>query len=302
MAWQKTLRDAVSTSGVGIHGGEEVHLTLQPAPPGTGIVFIREDLGIAIPARTENARDVAFATTLQLRGAEVRTVEHVLAALAGLGVTNATVELDGADVPILDGSALPFIEMLRRAGISDQGVSLAELVVKKPVAVGDRERFIELRPSPELAVDYRVKVDAPALGRQRFMGPLTPQRFTAAIAPARRLGSLGETAVGRRRASGRAQGPSEGAGDRGASAEEPRFRDEFVRHKVLDLVGDLALLEYPLRAAVVAQQAGHALHVAVMHELLAQPEAWELVEPDRVAPFTVKPYADEGEALVALVS
>jgi len=293
MTRQKTVRQPVGTTGVGIHGGEQVTLTLNPAPAGTGIVFVRVDLGIAIPARAENARDVAYATTLQLRGAEVRTVEHLLAALSGVGVTNVLVELDGPEVPILDGSALPFVEMLRKAGLTEQIGTLPELVVRKPVTVGDRERSIELRPSPELTVDYRVRVDAPAVGRQRFMGPLTPQRFTTAIAPARRLGFLGETGAPKPQGLGQGKALSNLTADRRLPSEGLRFRDEFVRHKVLDLVGDLALLEYPLRAHIVVQQGGHALHVAAVHELLAHPEAWELADPERLAPLTVRPYVGD---------
>lgn len=295
MARQRTIRQSVGTSGAGIHGGEQVSLTLLPAPPGTGIVFVRTDLGIAIPARAENARDVAYATTLQLRGAEVRTVENLLAALSGVGVTDVFVELDGAEVPILDGSALPFVEMLRKAGLVEQGGTLPEMVVRKAVTVGDRERSIELRPAPELTVDYRVRVDAPTVGSQRFMGPLTPQRFTTAIAPARRLGFLGDTGAPKRQGLGPGKTLSSLTADGRLPSEGLRFRDEFVRHKVLDLVGDLALLEYPLRAHVVVQQGGHALHVAAVHELLAHPEVWELTEPDRLAPLTVRPYIGELE-------
>ena len=300
MTRQKTVRQPVTTTGVGIHGGEQVTLTLTPAPAGTGIVFVRVDLGIAIPARAENARDMAYATTLQLRGAEVRTVEHVLAALAGVGVTNVFVELDGAEVPILDGSALPFVEMLRKAGLAEQGGTLPEMVVRKAVTVGDTERSIELRPAPELTVDYRVRVDSPTVGRQRFMGPLTPQRFTTAIAPARRLGFLDEAGAPKRRGLGQGKALSSLTADRRLPSEGLRFRDEFVRHKVLDLVGDLALLEYPLRAHVVVHQGGHALHVAAVHELLAHPEVWELVDPDRLAPLTVRPYVGELETETAV--
>jgi len=133
MAWQKTIRRAVSVQGVGIHGGEQVSLQLRPAPPGTGVVFVRTDLGISIPARAENARDLAYATTLRIRGAEARTVEHLMAAVGGTGVTNLFVDLSAAEVPILDGSSLPFVELLQRAGIADQGASLPELHVRRGV-------------------------------------------------------------------------------------------------------------------------------------------------------------------------
>jgi UDP-3-O-acyl-N-acetylglucosamine deacetylase len=167
VAWQRTIRNPVGTSGVGIHGGEQVNLTLRPAPAGTGIIFVRKDLGIAIPARAENARDQSYATTLNLRGAKARTVEHMMAALAGVGVTNVFVDLDGAEVPILDGSALPFIEMLRQAGFSDQGLSIPEMQVRKTISVGDRTRWIEMRPAAELSVDYRVSYDSVSSRRSR---------------------------------------------------------------------------------------------------------------------------------------
>jgi len=302
MACQKTVRRAVSANGVGIHGGERVALRLRPAPPGTGVVFVRTDLGISIPARAENARDLAYATTLRVRGAEARTVEHLMAAVAGVGVTNLFVDLSAAEVPILDGSALPFVELIRRAGVVDQGVSLPEMQVRRTVRVGDEERWIELRPASELVVDYLVSYDSPAVGRQRFVGAITPQRFASAIAPARTFGFLEDVASLHRRGLGLG-----GSLDNCIVVDrerilsgELRFRDEFVRHKVLDLIGDLALLEYPLRAQVVAHRAGHSLHGAAVNELLACPEAWELAEPDRLAPFTVRPYGGDIPAEVAV--
>ena len=303
MAWQRTILRTASASGVGIHGGEQVALRLRPAPPGTGIVFVRTDLGIAIPARAENARDLAYATTLRLRGSEARTVEHVMAAVFGAGVTNLFVDLSGAEVPVLDGSALPFVEMLHRAGLDDQKVSLPELRVRRVVRVGDDERWIELRPGNELAVDYRVSYESPAVGRQRFTGAVTPKSFAEAIAPARTFGFLEDVPVLRERGLGLG-GSLENCivVDRGKVLSGAlRFPDEFVRHKVLDLIGDLALLEYPLRSFVVAHKAGHALHVAAVNQLLASPEAWELVEPDRLAPLSVRPYTGEVESEAALV-
>jgi UDP-3-O-[3-hydroxymyristoyl] N-acetylglucosamine deacetylase len=302
MAWQRTIRRTVRTEGIGIHRGEHTTLELRPAPAGTGIVFVRKDLGVSIPARAENTRDLAYATTLAVRGAEVGTVEHLMAALAGMGITNVFIELDGAEVPILDGSALPFVQMVQRAGVEEQRASLPEVRITEAVRVGDGERWVELHPAGELLVDYAVRYDSPAVGEQRFRAPITPERFAAAVAPARTFGFLNEVAALRSRGLARG-GTLDNCvvvdGDRVLSGTL-RFRDEFVRHKVLDLLGDLALLEYPLRARVVARKAGHALHVKVVQELLAHPEAWELVEPDRVAPFTVHPYAGEQQTQVAL--
>jgi UDP-3-O-[3-hydroxymyristoyl] N-acetylglucosamine deacetylase len=302
MAWQRTIRRAVSTRGVGIHRGVEAKLALRPASPGTGVVFVRTDLGEAIAARAENAHDLAMATSLSRGEAEAGTVEHLLAALGGLGVSNVFVDLDGPEVPILDGSALPYVEMVERAGIEEQRVSLAEILLKDTIRVGDAERFIELRPAPRLAVDYRISFASPAVGEQRFAGLLTPDRFASAIAPARTFGFLEEVEALRARGLGKG-GSLENCVvvDNGrVISGRLRFPDEFVRHKVLDLIGDLALLEYPLRAEVAACRAGHSLHVAAVHALLGRPEAWELVEPDRVAPFTVQPLRAEWEAEAAL--
>ncbi len=270
MAWQKTIRRTVRTEGVGIHRGEHTKLELRPAPAGTGIVFVRKDLGVSIPARAENTRDLAYATTLAVRGAEVGTIEHLMA--------------------------------LKRAGVEEQRVSLPEVRLTEVVRVGDAERWVELHPARELLVDYSVRYDSVAVGQQQFLAPITPARFASAIAPARTFGFLNEVAALRSRGLARG-GTLDNCvvvdGERILSGSL-RFRDEFVRHKVLDLLGDLALLEYPLRARVVARKAGHALHVKVVQELLAHPEVWELVEPDRVAPFTVHPYAGELQTQVAL--
>jgi UDP-3-O-[3-hydroxymyristoyl] N-acetylglucosamine deacetylase len=302
MAWQSTIRRAVEAAGVGIHRGEHVRLQLRPAPAGTGIVFVRTDVGVAIPARAENARHLAYATRLSLRGAEVGTVEHLLAALAGMGVTNAFVDVDGPEVPILDGSALPFVHLLRRAGVVEQGVSFPEVRVLEPIRVGDADRWVELRPARELTVDYLVRFDSKAVGQQRFVGRLSPSRFAASVAPARTFGFLNEVEElrGRGLALGGTLENCVVVDDERILSGALRFPDEFVRHKVLDLLGDLALLEYPLRAEVVARKAGHSLHVAVVQDLLARPETWELVEPERVAPFTVRPYEGEPESTVAL--
>jgi UDP-3-O-[3-hydroxymyristoyl] N-acetylglucosamine deacetylase len=304
MAGQKTIRRAVGVEGVGIHSGAHARLELLPAPAGSGVAFVRTDLGTTIPARAENTRELSYSTSLGVRGAEVRTVEHLLSALSGLGVTNIQIDIDGPEVPILDGSAQPFVELLHRAGVVEQGVSLPEINLHEPIRVGDADRWIELRPAAEFSVDYRVRYDSAVIGRQRFVGAMTARRFATSIAPARTFGFLHEVTA--MRAAGLARGGSLDNcivvdGERVISGDL-RFADEFVRHKVLDLIGDLALLEYPLLAQVVASRAGHALHVGVVHELLAHPERWELVEPDRSTPYTVHPYAGEFEAAVALAS
>lgn len=298
MAWQRTLARAVETEGVGIHTGEQVKLRLRPAPVGTGVVFVRTDLGVAIPARAEHARDFSFATTIGVRGAEVGTIEHLMSALYALGVTNVFVDVSGPEVPVLDGSAQPFVQMIKRAGILEQNSSFPEVRLLKTVRVQQGDRFVELRPSQVLSVDYRVRYKAPVVGEQRITFTVSPERYATAIAPARTFGFLADVKGLRDRGLGRGGSLSNCVivDEHRVLSGRLRFRDEFVRHKVLDLIGDLALLEYPLRAHVVAHKAGHALHVAAVRELLAQPEAWELYEPERVTPLSVHPFALEPAA------
>lgn len=301
MAWQRTLARAVATSGVGIHSGKNVHLRLRPAPTGTGVVFVRTDLGVAIPARAEHARDFSFATTVGVHGAEVGTIEHLMSALYALGVTNVFVDISGPEVPVLDGSALPFVQMIRRAGILEQNASLPEVRLVRPVRVQEGDRFVELHPAEAFVINYRVRYKALVVGEQQLTFTVSPERFATAIAPARTFGFLSEVKSLKERGLGRGGSLANCVivDEHRVLSGRLRFRDEFVRHKVLDLIGDLALLEYPLRAQVVAHKAGHALHVAAVRELLAQPEAWELVESERVTPFTVQPFAFEPARQVA---
>jgi UDP-3-O-[3-hydroxymyristoyl] N-acetylglucosamine deacetylase len=295
MAWQRTLARAVEAEGVGIHSGAHAKVRLRPAPVGTGIVFVRTDLGVAIPARAEHAKDFSFATTIGVRGAEVGTIEHLMSALYALGVTNVFVDVSGPEVPVMDGSALPFVQMIKRAGILEQNASFPEVRLLRPVRVADGERFVELHPAEAFHVDYRVRYKAPVVGEQQLSFTVSPERYANAIAPARTFGFLSEVKSLKERGLGRGGSLANCVivDEHRVLSGKLRFRDEFVRHKVLDLIGDLALLEYPLRAHVIAHKAGHALHVAAVRELLAQPESWELFEPERVAPLTVHPLAWE---------
>ena len=298
MALEKTVAGVVATEGIGIHSGRHVRLELRPACPGSGVVFVRTDLGCRIPARAENLRSHLLATTLGADGAEVGTVEHLLAALYGRGVTNVEIGIDGAEVPILDGSARPFVDLLETVGVEEQGVTLPEIVVTDAIRVAEGERWIEVRPAPEFHVDYRVRFEAAAIGWQHYQAVLDPDRFTEAVAPARTFGMLAEAPDLRRRGLGLGASLDNCVvvdGHRVLSGPL-RFQDEFVRHKVLDLVGDLALLEYPVRGSIVAHRAGHGLHLALVRELLARPESWVLAEPGRAAAFTVRPYRVELEA------
>ena len=292
MAWQRTIARSVTTEGIGVHSGVHVALALHPAPADTGIRFLRSDLGATVPARADSIRRSAWATTLGCGGVHVSTVEHALAALAQSGISNAVVELSGPEVPILDGSAAPFVELVASAGVVEQDRAWPEIRVRRTVRVADGDRWIELRPGEGCLVDYAVHYASPLVGRQRFVDRVTPRRFATAIAPARTFTFLEDVTA--MKAAGLARGGSVDNcvlidGTRVLSGEL-RFPDELVRHKVLDLLGDLALLEHPLHAEVVARKAGHTLHLALVRTLLATPEAWELVDAEGLETNTLIPF------------
>jgi UDP-3-O-[3-hydroxymyristoyl] N-acetylglucosamine deacetylase len=285
MRRQKTLRGTTELVGHGLHTAMRVRLRLRPAPPGVGIAFVRDDLGVAVAATLENVRSVDHATVVGNSSAQVRTVEHVLAALAACGVSNAFVSVDGPEVPIVDGSGLPFLELIAGAGILEQEAELPVLRVTQPLRVSDSDGWIELRPADSLSVDCSIHFSEKAIGHQRLALEVNPATFATAIAPARTFGFL------REKVELREHGLAAGATldncvvvDRGRVLSGPlRFRDEFVRHKVLDLLGDLALLGCPVHAEVVARRAGHALRMEALHALLAAPDCYELGAEDAAA-------------------
>jgi UDP-3-O-[3-hydroxymyristoyl] N-acetylglucosamine deacetylase len=302
MAQTATIRQAIELEGVGLHSGVAVKARLLPAPAGTGIVFLRTDRAAVIPARTESVTRTSFSTTLGVAGIEVATVEHLLSACFGLGITDLHIELDGPEVPILDGSALPFVELIEHVGVRPLGGALSVMVLKDVVRVEEGGRWVELRPAAELSIDYRVRFDAPAVGSQRFVAERIVERFRASIAPARTFGFLCEVPELRRRGLGHGGSLDNCVVVDGARvlSGQLRFRDEFVRHKVLDLLGALALLEHPLRAHVVASRAGEGLHVAALRALLARPDAWELAPSSASSTPTVQPYRWEHELFAGM--
>ncbi len=287
---QRTLKRTVATAGVGLHSGEAARLRLHPAPAHHGIRIHRRGTKDVIPARVDAAQELAYATRLGAGEAAVSTVEHLLAALAGLGVDNVLIELDGPEIPIKDGSAAPFVELVERVGILEQPEPVAALRILAPIEVRDGEKWIRVEPAAEFIVDYRIAFDNPTIGYQRFVGPLDEATFRTAIAPARTFGFLKEVNYLRSRGLARGGSLSNCVVVDGARilSGELRFADEFVRHKVLDLVGDLALLEYPLLGRVTAHKAGHALHSALSRAILEHPEKWVILGPE--APAAVVPF------------
>ena len=273
MRQQTTLKTSVSIDGVGLHSGHPVRAHFRPAPPDHGLVFVRLDHPEkTIPARLESAAMFDFATTLATDGVSIGTVEHALSAAAGEGLDNCRIEIEGPEVPILDGSALPFVRLFHAAGIQRQEAAVRPLAVRETVEVSRGERSIAFRPDgPGLKITYEIDFAHPLVGRQELTVAIRPEEYAAHIAPARTFGFARD--VEAMRARGLARGGSLHNAvvldDTGVASGPLRFRDEFVRHKVLDLVGDLALLGRPLDGHIHAVKAGHALHIEFARALAA---------------------------------
>jgi UDP-3-O-[3-hydroxymyristoyl] N-acetylglucosamine deacetylase len=260
MDHQRTIRKQVTLDGIGLHSGKLVRLTLSSAPPDSGIVF-RVAGSEPIPAAPESVVDSHYATTLGRANARVQTVEHLMAAAAGLGLDNLDVRVDGAEVPAVDGSAKPFVALLLAAGRERLNARRRPIVIPYPIRVGTDARWLHVVPAARLRISYTLDNDHPAIGTQALSWTATERSFVEDFAPARTYGFLKDLGAIRKR--GLAQGVSLdntiGLGN-GGVLNGLRYRDEFVRHKVLDLVGDLGLLGRPVLAHVIARDAGHALN------------------------------------------
>jgi UDP-3-O-[3-hydroxymyristoyl] N-acetylglucosamine deacetylase len=276
---QRTLRRQISCAGIGLHSGHKVTLTLKPAAADTGIVFRRTDVGIEIPATVKHVSAVHYATVLGRNGATVETVEHLLAALVSVGIDNVVVELTHNEVPIMDGSAAPFLFLVQEAGIKRLAAPRRYMKVTRPVQLAHSDKRIAIYPSDHFKVSYTISFDHPVLRHQSRTERITELSFAESIAPARTFGFLKD--VESLRQNGLALGGSlENAiviGDAGV-LNALRFEDEFVRHKILDVVGDLALVGHPIVGHVVVHRGGHALHTALAAQLLEERDAWLLVE------------------------
>jgi UDP-3-O-[3-hydroxymyristoyl] N-acetylglucosamine deacetylase len=277
MAYQITINRPAETEGIGLHTAVKSHVRLVPAPADTGIVFRRVDLdNFEIEAHVRNVARVSYATSLMKKGVLLSTTEHVLAALYSCGVDNVYVEIDALELPILDGSALPFIEMLERAGTRRLRRRRRYLQVLKPLEFADGDRRIGIYPGDEFHVRCFIDFPHPVIGREEVELTVNRETFSRELAPARTFGSLED--VPRMREMGLIRGGSmENAivlNGNGILNGGLRLPDEFVRHKALDLIGDLALVGLPLKALVVAHKAGHALHTQLVTRLLADRSLW----------------------------
>jgi UDP-3-O-[3-hydroxymyristoyl] N-acetylglucosamine deacetylase len=284
--YQHTIGAPVQFSGVGLHTGVPVNLTLTPAPANAGIVFRRVDLeGFSIKANGANVARVSYATSLMRKGVLVSTTEHLLSALVAAGVDNVIAEMDNLEVPIMDGSALPFAREIARVGLRRQRAKRRYIRVLKQVEITEGAKRIAVYPSDAYRITYHIDFNHPLIGRQKFDVALSPNAFLEQVAPARTFGFFDE-AESLRRAGLVRGGSLENAivlsRDSVLNAEGLRFPDEFCRHKILDLIGDLALLSHPVVGHVVAHRAGHAMHYALVSHLLAHRETWRLVEASRI--------------------
>ena len=284
MIRQRTLKNVIRATGVGLHTGEKVYLTLRPAAPDTGIVFRRTDLEqpVDIPATPLNVGDTQLSTTLIKDGVRVSTVEHLLSAFAGLGIDNAYVDVSAAEVPIMDGSAGPFVFLIQSAGIEEQNRPKRFVRIKRPVRVEDGDKYALFEPYDGFKVDFVIDFDHPAFASRtrRATVDLSATSFVKEVSRARTFGFLRDIEALRQQnlAMGGSLDNAVVVDDyRVLNEEGLRYEDEFVRHKILDAIGDLYLLGHSLIGAFQGYKSGHGLNNQLLRALIATPDAWEEV-------------------------
>jgi len=281
------VQRAVEATGIGLHSGVPVQIRILPAPVSTGIVFLRTDLdNFPIPASWRHVARVSYATSLMRQGVLLSTTEHLLSVFYSMGIDNAYVEIDNLEVPILDGSGQPFVELIERAGIREYRRKRRYLRIRRPVSVEDRGKRISILPAESFRLTCEIDFPHPLVGRQSLELEVTPERYAAEIAPARTFGF--EYELDQMRNMGLIRGASlenavcftrEGVLNPGGL----RAADECCRHKALDLIGDLALLGRPLLGHVIAERAGHAMHTALVARIMSDPSLYEILTFDQLA-------------------
>jgi UDP-3-O-[3-hydroxymyristoyl] N-acetylglucosamine deacetylase len=280
---QRTLKDSVGCTGLGLHSGEKIKIHIKPAPAGTGIRFRRTDLSdhTFIDARFDNVFDTTLATSIGSNGCRVSTIEHLMAAFYGLGIDNAYVELDGPEVPIMDGSSAPFVYLLKSGGIEEQAEPKKFIVVKKTFKLDDGQRSICVYPSKELKISYMIDFQHPMLRNQEYELAFSGGDFIREISRARTFGFLKD--VQTLKENGFAKG---GSLDNAVVIDDfrilnedgLRYKDEFVRHKILDFIGDLSLSQSPVIGHFVVKKSGHFLNQKMLTQLMASKKHWKTLE------------------------
>ena len=287
MIKQRTLKNVIRATGVGLHTGEKVYLTLRPASSDTGIIFRRIDLAepVEIRACPENVSDTRLSTTLESNGVRVSTVEHLMSAFAGLGIDNAYVDLTAAEVPIMDGSAGPFVFLIQSAGIAEQTAPKRFIRIKKKIKIQDGDKWASFEPFEGFKVSFAIEFNHPMFrnSTQHASVDFSTTSFVKEVSRARTFGFMGDLEA--LRAAGLARG---GGLDNAIVLDDYRilnddglrYEDEFVKHKVLDAIGDLYLLGHPLIGSFSAHKSGHSLNNCLLRELVANQDAWELITYD----------------------
>ncbi len=287
MRFETTVQHAAEVTGVGLHSGVPVSIRILPAPVSTGIVFVRTDLdNFAIPASWRNVARVSYATSLMRQGVLISTTEHLLSVLYSMGIDNAFVEIDNLEVPILDGSGMPFVNLIESAGIRHYRRKRRYLRIRRPVSVEDKGKRITILPDESFRLTCEIRFEHPLVGRQSMEMEVTPERYAAEIAPARTFGF--EYELDQMRNMGLIRGASLDNAvcfDRSGVLNPGglRFDDECCRHKALDLIGDLALIGKPLLGHVIAERAGHAMHAALVARIMSDPGLYEILTFDQLA-------------------
>lgn len=299
MLSQSTVLNTVNCSGIGLHTGLPCKLAIHPAPPDTGIVFVRQDWAkqVRVQAHIDNVIDATLATTIGREGVRISTVEHLMAAFAGLGIDNAEVELDAPEVPIMDGSSEPFNALLKKAGIRLQDKPKKFVIIRHPVTVTDEDRQATLLPSNDFKLSYTIDFRHPLISNQFYLIQISNGNFEREICRARTFGFLKEYEM--LKAKGLARGGSLNNavvvdGNQVVNEGGLRFADEFVRHKILDSVGDLWLLGAQVIGHFIGYKSGHTLNHKLIHKLLAHKEWWDLKEfsnEDEVRKLQITPPA-----------
>jgi len=284
MIRQRTLKNVIRATGVGLHTGEKIYLTLRPAPVDTGIVFCRVDLEqvVQIPARPENVGDTRLSTTLVSNGVRISTVEHLLSAMAGLGIDNAYIDLSAAEVPIMDGSAGPFVFLIQSAGIEEQNAPKRFIRIRHPVEVTDGDKVARFEPFDGFKVGFTIEFDHPVFktNTQHSEIDFSTTSFVKEVSRARTFGFMHEIEQLRERKlalGGSLDNAVVLDNYRVLNEDGLRYRDEFVKHKILDAIGDLYLLGHSLIGAFKGYKSGHALNNKLLRALVADESAWEEV-------------------------
>ena len=303
--YQHTLKKSVSCTGVGLHSGKRINLKLRAAEPDTGIVFKRTDLPLSpfIPGDVYNVVDTSLCTTIGKDGVTVSTVEHLLSALAGLGVDNALIEVDGPEVPIMDGSSAPFIFIINNVGLTSQTKTRQFYVAQQEISITEGDKIVKIKPSDRLRIDFSIEFNHPAIRKQKITHVFTYKNYADEISRARTFGFLAD--MRKLYEAGLALGGSlENAvvlDDYNVLNKEGlRFKDEFVRHKILDFIGDLALVGHSIQAHFIVHKSGHDLNNRLFRKFLSDPQAWRLATAGQVSQSsTQKQFTVPAKAAVA---